>query len=91
MNGTIRAITPREGVVLVQEGSEVKKGDLLVSGQVPVRNDQQEVTGYQYHQTDAQILAEVSTSYQMCIRDSYNPLRTISEEPDYHERCRDMI
>lgn len=64
MDGTIRAITPREGVVLVQEGSEVKKGDLLVSGQVPVRNDQQEVTGYQYHQADAQILAEVSTSYQ---------------------------
>lgn len=25
MDGTIRAITPREGVVLVQEGSEVKK------------------------------------------------------------------
>lgn len=49
---------------MVQEGSEVKKGDLLVSGQVPVRNDQQEVTGYQYHQADAQILAEVSTSYQ---------------------------
>mgnify|MGYP000329117395 CR=1 FL=1 len=48
----------------MQEGSEVKKGDLLVSGQVPVRNDQQEVTGYQYHQADAQILAEVSTSYQ---------------------------
>ena len=36
----------------------------MVSGQVPVRNDQQEVTGYQYHQADAQILAEVSTSYQ---------------------------
>ena len=22
---------------------------------------------------------------------NYNPLRTISEEPDYHERCRDML
>ena len=51
----IDSITVRKGTVQVKRGEKVKKGTVLVSGQVPVLNDAKEVTGYQYHQADADI------------------------------------
>ena len=64
LDGTITQIVPREGVVLAEEGMEVRKGDILVSGQVPVLNDQKEVVDYQYRNADAKITAETELNYQ---------------------------
>lgn len=57
-------ITVRKGVVQVKSGQQVKKGDVLVSGQVPVINDAKEVTGYQYHQADADIRGTKALAYE---------------------------
>jgi similar to stage IV sporulation protein len=61
---TITDIVVRNGVTQVSEGDEVKKGDLLVSGQVPVNNDDGEVIDYQYYRSDADIQGEFTISYQ---------------------------
>lgn len=62
-DGVIQKIITRKGVPLVQEGSEVKKGDVLVSGSVEVKNDSDEVTGYQYQASDADITALTPIEY----------------------------
>ena len=62
-DGVIQEIVTRKGVPLVQEGSEVKKGDVLVSGSVEVKNDSDEVTGYQYQASDADITALTTMEY----------------------------
>lgn len=61
---TITRLVPRNGIPMVQEGQEVKAGDILVSGQVPVLDDSGTVTGYQYHQADADIQGRTVIEYQ---------------------------
>lgn len=61
---TIRDIVVREGIVKTKPGEKVKKGDLLISGQVPVIDDAKEVTGYRPHRSDADIIGEVIISYE---------------------------
>lgn len=63
-DGVITSMIVREGVAQVEEGQEVKKGDVLVSGQVPVKNDAGEITGFQYHVSDADILARTKIFYE---------------------------
>lgn len=62
--GTIVEIVTRSGVPYVQEGDIVKKGDLLVSGTVEVKNDAGEVVREDYRVADADIYAEVIISYE---------------------------
>ena len=62
-DGIIQKIITRKGIPLVQEGSEVKKGEILVSGTVEVKNDADEVTGYQYQVSDADIIAQTTVAY----------------------------
>ena len=49
----------------------MKKGTVLVSGQVPVLNDAKEVTGYQYHQADADITGITTLEYEENCDDYY--------------------
>lgn len=58
----VRIIT-RKGIAAVSAGAQVKKGDLLVSGQIPVLNDQQEITAYRPEQSDADIIGQKSIDY----------------------------
>ncbi len=59
----ITRIVPRSGIPMVKEGQEVKAGDLLVSGQVPVLDDAGTVIAYQYHKADADIQGRTSVEY----------------------------
>jgi len=59
----ITSLVIRNGIPQVKEGAEVKKGDLLVSGQVPVNNDAGEVIAYQYQQSDADICGRTTVTY----------------------------
>lgn len=59
----VRMVT-RKGIALVAAGAQVKEGELLVSGQIPVMNDQQEVTAYQPEQSDADIIGQKSIMYK---------------------------
>lgn len=45
----------RKGVPQVSVGMEVKKGDILVSGSVPVYNEDSTVKFYQYYDADADV------------------------------------
>lgn len=56
-DGKILSILTRQGVPQVTEGMEVKKGDLLVSGAVPVLADDGTVREYQYCHADADVVA----------------------------------
>ena len=59
---TIVSIVTRNGIPAVKAGSKVKKGDILVSGRVEMKNDAGEVTGYRYREADADIKGEYITA-----------------------------
>ena len=61
---TIVSIVTRNGIPAVKAGSEVKKGDILVSGRVEMKNDAGEVTGYRYREADADIKGEYIQQYE---------------------------
>lgn len=63
-DGIITEIVIRKGVPKVRRGKHVKKGQILVSGQIPVKDDSQTVVNYQYCCADAEIKAEVKISYE---------------------------
>lgn len=63
-DGTITKIITRSGVPCVKVGDAVKKGDLLVSGIVEVKNDAGEVVREDYKKSDADIFAEVYIEYE---------------------------
>lgn len=62
-DGVITEIVTRSGVPQVHVGDAVKKGDILVLGRVEVVNDSQEVVGYQYHRSDADVFADTQMEY----------------------------
>lgn len=58
VDGTVVSILTRSGVPLVKAGDPVKKGDILISGLVPVKNDDQTVREYEHVVSDGDILIE---------------------------------
>lgn len=54
-DGVIVSMVTRKGVPLVGVGMEVKKGDVLVSGSVPVYNEDTTIRNYQYYDADADV------------------------------------
>ncbi|MFR2836495.1 MAG: sporulation protein YqfD [[Clostridium] nexile] len=63
-DGRITSIVTRNGVPCVKPGDEVKKGDILVSGKVEVKNDAGEIVNYHYQNADADIEAETTLEYE---------------------------
>ncbi len=63
-DGVIVSCIIREGIGQKKIGDTVKKGDVLVSGQIPVENDADEIINYQYRMADADIIAAVSIPYE---------------------------
>lgn len=57
-DGVIVSMVTRKGVPIVGIGSEVKKGDVLVEGSVPVYNEDATVRKYQYYDADADVFIE---------------------------------
>lgn len=54
-DGVVVSMITRKGVPQVAIGAEVKKGDLLVAGSVPVYNEDATIKKYQYYEADADI------------------------------------
>lgn len=83
-DGKIVRIITRTGVPLVAAGDAVKKGDILVSGRVEIKNDAQEVTGYRYQTADADIYMEVTENYE-------NTMSVSFEKKEYTGRKRTLF
>ena len=62
-DGVITKMVTRSGVPMVHVGDQVKKGDILVSGRIEVKNDSGEVVGYQYQKSDADVFADTQIEY----------------------------
>lgn len=54
-DGVIVRMVTRKGVPKVTVNAEVKKGDILVAGGVPIYNEDATVKGYQYYDADADV------------------------------------
>lgn len=63
-DGTITDIYVRKGTPLVQKGDAVTKGTVLVSGALPIYNDNGELTDYQYCTADADIALRTGIPYK---------------------------
>lgn len=72
--GVVTYIITRSGVPMVACGDSVQKGDVLVSGAVPVYNEDSTVRRYQYVEADADITL------------SYGRRLTLEEETAYEEK-----
>ncbi len=73
--GVVTYIITRSGVPQVACGDSVEKGDVLVSGAVPVYNEDTTVRKYQYVEADADITL------------AYDRNLTLEEEIAYDEKC----
>jgi similar to stage IV sporulation protein len=63
-SGIVESIYVRKGRPLVQAGDEVEKGEVLVSGALPIYNDESEVASWQYVAADADIVIRRTRSYR---------------------------
>ena len=63
-DGIIEQMVTRAGTPLAGIGSEVAKGDVLVSGRMELLNDSGELLQYLYHSCDADIIAKVTYDYR---------------------------
>lgn len=56
--GVITSIITRNGIPKVKAGDSVEKGQVLVTGKVPIYNEAQEITGYHIYDSDADIFLQ---------------------------------
>ena len=63
VDGTVVSIVTRNGLPKVKIGDEVKKGDVLVDGEIPVYNDDETIREYMYVRSDADIRLETELKY----------------------------
>lgn len=69
--GTIVSIITRNGVPQVKAGDTVEEGQVLVSGSVPIYDENQTVIHYQVYDADADILIQTLMPYRDAIGSSY--------------------
>ena len=63
-DGIVRQIITRSGTPMVLPNAEVKKGDVLVLGEITLLNDAGEVQGIDYVTPDADIIIETVAAYR---------------------------
>ncbi len=71
VEGVIVSMVVKEGVPYVKIGDTVNVGDILVCGAVPVYDENQLVSGYQYYHAQADILVETMQHYTDTLPLSY--------------------
>jgi len=70
-DGIILGIVTRSGIPLVKEGMQVKEGDILVEGGVPIMNEDGTVKRYEFCVADADIQLQCIYSYEEKINEAY--------------------
>jgi similar to stage IV sporulation protein len=66
------SILIRNGVAQVKVGDTVEKGQVLVSGQVPIYNDDMQVVDYQIYDADADIFIQTDYEYKKSLSYTYS-------------------
>lgn len=91
-DGIITYMITRQGTPVVTLGSEVKKGDCLVSGELPITSDYGEVIAYLYECADADVIAQVQYPYQQVISKIYQEkCYAIDKKRNYIFQIGDII
>ncbi len=91
-DGIITYMITRTGTPFVAVGSEVKKGDILVSGEITLYQDYGEVLGYIYENADADIKAQVSYDYSRQIRKKHQEKEYLEDtKTDYVIQIGDTV
>lgn len=70
--GTIQKMITRSGVPLVKIGDEVKKGDILIEGRVPIYDEEGNVARYQIVQPDGDIILKSRVQIKEKIAHTYH-------------------
>lgn len=70
-DGTVTGLLVRNGLSMVKVGDTVTKGQVLVTGAVPIYDDSLLVKTYHYYDADADITIESSLDYEEGIEDVY--------------------
>lgn len=63
-DGVIKSLMVRNGVAMVKVGDEVTKGQILVTGAVPIYDDSLLIKNYHYYDADADITIETTMTYE---------------------------
>lgn len=71
-DGVVEKLMIRNGVACVKIGDNVTKGQVLVTGLVPVYDDNMEVKTYHYYNADADVLLKTTMIYEENIKDTYS-------------------
>ena len=71
-DGIIESIITRSGVPFAKQGQEIKEGDLLVEGCIPIYNEDGTVKRYEYCKADADILLKYNFSVNEEINETYS-------------------
>ncbi len=71
MDGIVVSIITRKGVPLVTEGTEVKAGDILIEGQIPIYNEDTTIKRYEYCKADADILLKNNFTVSENLKEKY--------------------
>lgn len=79
-DGTIVKMIVRSGVPVKKPGDTCKKGEVLVSGEVHIMNDEQEIQRYEYVHSDADIYISRKISYYKEIPLKNETLKKTGEE-----------
>nr|MBQ8252393.1 sporulation protein YqfD [Lachnospiraceae bacterium] len=87
VDGTVVSIITRNGLPKVKIGDEIKKGDLLVDGEIPVYNDDETIREYMYVRSDADIRLETKLTYRKELPLNYRKkVYTGEEKKSYYFR-----
>ena len=78
-DGIVEKILIRQGIAQVETGQSVKKGDILISGYIPIENDAMEVIAYESVVSDGDVVISCDYAYYDQIERKYQVCQVIDE------------
>ena len=92
LDGKIVNMVIRNGTPLVKTGDICKQGDILVSGEVPILNDSQEVVRVEYVPADADIYVRHQIAYYQEVPLSYEKkVQSGTSKTSWYFRVGDFV
>lgn len=70
-DGIVKSLMVRNGLAMVKIGDTVTKGQILVTGAVPIYDDSLFIKAYHYYDADADITIETNMSYEESLDEIY--------------------